>query len=343
MDIGIYDTAVLNGVVQSLRRTPTFILDTVFPDVMTEESEDIHFDVIDDKPRIAPFVSPLLEGKVVQSKGFKTHTFRPAYIKDKRIHNPEKALKRRAGERLTGGMTNEQRWQANIMSDLMDQEEMLTRRWELMGIDALLDGKTTVDGDGFDAMVVDFQRDPALTIQLAGAAQWGETGVQPLDNIEVWMEQVLQVAGAGITQIVMDPKAWRLFRDDPDARDALDTRRGSRSTAEIGPQVPIEGVQRKGDFGEITFSVYGGYYQDPATGALAPYLPANTVLGLSPQVEGVRQFGAIIDEAAGLQAREMFAKSWAQQDPSVRYLLMQSAPLMVPYRPNASFCASVRA
>ena len=58
--------------------------------------------------------------------------------------------------------------------------------------------------------------------------------------------------------------------------------------------------------------------------------------------EGVRAYGAIRDEDAGFQALPYFAKSWKENDPSVRYLLMQSAPLTVPYRINASFCATVR-
>lgn len=30
-----------------------------------------------------------------------------------------------------------------------------------------------------------------------------------------------------------------------------------------------------------------------------------------------------------------------EEDPSVRWLLLQSAPLVVPYRPNATFCATI--
>ena len=37
-----------------------------------------------------------------------------------------------------------------------------------------------------------------------------------------------------------------------------------------------------------------------------------------------------------------FSKSWTEPDPAVRYLLMQSAPLPVPYRINASLGATVR-
>lgn len=59
------------------------------------------------------------------------------------------------------------------------------------------------------------------------------------------------------------------------------------------------------------------------------------------QLLGYQAFGAIRDEAAGYQAMSFFPKSWVEQDPAVRYLMLQSAPLVVPYRPNASLAATV--
>ena len=48
----------------------------------------------------------------------------------------------------------------------------------------------------------------------------------------------------------------------------------------------------------------------------------------------------IMDEKAAFKALRYFSKSWLEEDPAVRWLLMQSAPLVVPYRPNASLCAT---
>ena len=60
------------------------------------------------------------------------------------------------------------------------------------------------------------------------------------------------------------------------------------------------------------------------------------MVGLS-DIGGVRGFGAIRDKRAGLQALEVFSKMWEEEDPSVEYLMSQSAPLMVPRNPNATF------
>jgi len=61
----------------------------------------------------------------------------------------------------------------------------------------------------------------------------------------------------------------------------------------------------------------------------------------SRQIEGYRAFGAIRDEAAGFQAVPYYVKSWLEEDPAVRFIMMQSAPLVVPYRVDASLCATV--
>jgi hypothetical protein len=81
---------------------------------------------------------------------------------------------------------------------------------------------------------------------------------------------------------------------------------------------------------------------DPDTGSEVPIIPDGWVILVAQNgLLGTRHFGAIRDEQAGFQAREFFSKSWAVEDPPVRFLMMQSAPLIVPYRPNASMAVKV--
>jgi hypothetical protein len=56
---------------------------------------------------------------------------------------------------------------------------------------------------------------------------------------------------------------------------------------------------------------------------------------------GVRAFGAIQDVTAGNAAVPYYSTSKIEFDPSAIILLMQSAPLIVPTRVNASFSATV--
>lgn len=50
------------------------------------------------------FVSPLVEGKLVESRKYQTNTFKPAYIKDKRAPDLRKPIRRQIGERIGGNI-----------------------------------------------------------------------------------------------------------------------------------------------------------------------------------------------------------------------------------------------
>lgn len=335
----IFTTGVLVRVVRELPQPAPFILNSFFREEQTEASEEIHFDVDTSKPRLAPFVSPLLPGKIVESRGQRTSTFKPAYVKDKRAFNPDRPLKRAIGERIGGGFTPEQRIQLALASDLQDQLDMLTRRQEVMAVEALRTGKVTVAGDGYPSVVVDFDRHADLTKALLTTARWGESGVSPLDDIEAWGLEVTKQSGATPNQIVMDVKAWQLFSADAKVQKLLDRFRGKD---QLAPTVAGQGGSYMGNIGTSDIWVYAGWYAHPDTGTLTPYLPDYTVIMTSQDLEGARAYGAIRDEEAGYQAMPYFAKSWVEKDPGTRILLMQSAPLPVPYRVNASLCATVR-
>jgi hypothetical protein len=339
--VNIYTTAFLNGVVDSLLRPPSFLLDLFFPNVVTSEQEEIKFDVADGKRRIAPFVHPLKEGKVVESLGYKTNTFTPAYIKDKRVFDPSKALKRRAGERIGGDLSNMDRARANLAVALEDQLGMLTRRLEVMAAEVLRSGKATITGEGFPGVVVDFGRAVGHTITLGAGSKWGDAGVKPLNNLEDWALTVAQASGATVTDVLFTVGAWRKFRESTDAQNAIDTQLGQLANFQI-PIASVEGLEFKGTIGGKRLWVYTGWYVDPQTGTEVAIIQDGWVILVAQNgLLGTRHFGAIRDEQAGFQAREFFSKSWFVEDPPVRFLMMQSAPLIVPYRPNASMAVQV--
>ena len=335
----IFSTGVLARVIAELPAPAPFILNSFFRDLQTETSEDIHFDVANGRRRLAPFVAPIVAGKVVQSKGFKTGTFKPAYVKDKRVFDSSRPFKRAIGERIGGELSPAQRQQALLAGDLQDQLEMLSRRQEVMAVEALRTGKVTVVGEEYPAVVVDFGRHADLTKALAAGARWGEAGVDPLEDVNEWSMLVTQHSGAAANTLVMDVKAWQLFSAAPSVQKLLDRFRGNDK---LNATVVGEGGRYMGNIGDFDIWVYAGWYEDPETEALVPYLPDYTVLITSPDLEGARAYGAIRDEEAGFQAVPYFSKSWVEKDPAVRILLLQSAPLPVPYRVNASFSAKVR-
>jgi Phage major capsid protein E len=334
----LFSTNTMLAVVNSLVATPQFFLDRYFPQMQTETTEEIHFDVIDKTRRLAPFVSPVVAGKVVQSQGFTTKTFKPAYIKDKRVFDGNRPFKRSAGEPIGGSLDPMNRRLALVASELQDQYDMVNRRLEVMAAEALRTGAVTITGDQYPTQNVSFSRSAGNTVVLAGAARWNQAGVNPLDSLQDWSQIVLQKVGAMPMDVTMTVDAWKVFRENSFVKQRLEKFNGASPIVQDA-QV-VEGGVFMGNIDGYNIFVYSGWYLDD-TNTEQPILPSGTVLMCGAQLQGVRAFGAIRDEQAGFQALPYYPKSWLEEDPSVRYLLMQSAPLIVPTRVNVSFAATV--
>ena len=85
-------------------------------------------DVDAGKRRIAPFVSPLVAGKPVESRRIATTEFAPAYIKDKRALDPMRPVMRALGERIGGVLSAADREMANLAFEMEDQVQMVQRQ-----------------------------------------------------------------------------------------------------------------------------------------------------------------------------------------------------------------------
>lgn len=344
----IYSLGYLNGVVLSLKRTPAFLLNNFFRQVVMAEQDTVYFDVETDgtKRRLAPIVHPLVPGKLVESQGYETKSIKPAYVKDLRVHDATRPFKRAIGETIGTGstLTNAQRAELAIRADLRDQVDMLTRRQEVWASQILRTGTLSMNmlmPDGAEkAITLNFGRHADLTINLGSGTYWGESGVEPIANLEEWSLDVLQKSGSSVRTIVMDPAAWTVFRNSALLSKKLDLLRVKSGEIDLG-SLP-DHIQYKGNDGTFDYWVYADWYLADGASTETEMLPRGTVLGIG-DIMGVRHFGAIKDERAGFQAMEYFSKSWLIEDPSVRNLLMQSAPVLAPYRPNAGFCANVLA
>lgn len=341
MALDIFTTGVLMRIVAPLEIDPAaFFLNRFFATEQVEESEEIHFDVTDEQPRISPFVSPLKAGRIVEHEGYTTNTFKPAYVKDKRMWDPDAPIKRVPGEQPLGSLSADERMRRLLAQTLANQNRMLTRREEVMASEILRTGKVTISGEGFDDVVVDFGRAAALTVaDLTGTDKWSDTtGSDPVGDIETWAGLIQSNGGGIATDVIMAPDVWAVFRQNTKVTDLMETRRGSVSRGELGP-LDARRVRQPATVGDFTIWVYQDTYIDD-TGTAGYMMPSGSVILINgADLEGVRHYGMVKDYAANHRAQRVFVKSWVEEDPSRRLLLMQSAPLVVPYRPNASlFC-----
>lgn len=346
----IYDTNVLIQVVPNLKVAQQFLLDKFFPNIVTSDTEKVSIDIDVGKRRMAPFVSPLVEGKLVEQRRYQTNEFTPAYIKDKRAPDLLKPVRRMIGERIGGELSGEEREMANLYAEMADQVDILNRRLEWMAAQALQTGQLTVEGDGFELVTIDFGRDSSLTQALTGNAQWvaanvapatGSPTASPTQNINTWQQQILKASGAKVTDIVFSSSAWEGFKLDPALKGAIIFPSLNPSGNIVDPGARIEqGAVYMGHWGQYDLWVYNDWFVDENNEEL-PMIADGSVIMSGPNLMGTRAFGMIKDPAFNYQALPYAPKTWVQEDPAQRYILMQSAPLVIPSRVNASLCATV--
>lgn len=303
--MNIYDTNVLIQVVPNLMTSQNWLLDKFFPNITESDTEEVSIDVDVGLRRLAPFVSPLVEGKLVESRKFQTNSFKPAYIKDKRAPDLRKPIRRQIGERIGGQYSAAEREMLNLQFELTDQIDMINRRLEWMAASALQTGTVTVTGEGYETQVVDFGRSSDLTITLSGADKWPETveagknNTKPTDDIEDWSQRMLKESGAVATDIVFTTKSWKAFRLDTSVKDSAITFPAlSPFGNQINPGTQIKtGAVYKGRWGNYDLWVYNDWFIDPLDGKEKPMIADGSVIMSGADLMGTRAFGAIIDPA----------------------------------------------
>lgn len=344
----LYDLTTLLEVLR-VQKTPTNFWLQFFPRQINFETQEIAFDKVwGDDRGLAPFVVPNVQGRVLGLEGYETVSFKPAYVKPKYVVDPNMVIERQPGEALgTGSMSIEARRNAVIGEITRRIKLLCANRNEWLAARAIIDGQVIIKGEDYPETLVNFRRDPSLTGTLTGAARWSEATATPLDDLKLMRQNANSLSGARITKHVFGADAWDLFAARVDLKELMDTRYGGLDTNVTRMTDGYEGLEYMGVIqglngaGRIEAWVNTSKFIDPETKLEQFHLDQDTVVGVSDMVQGVRCFGAIKDKAARYRALEIFMKNWENEDPSVEYLLGQSAPLMVPKQSNATFSLKV--
>lgn len=349
MSVSMYSTQELIQVQQRLQNLPDGFWRNRYTRVITSDREEILFELADiDNRKLAPFVSPNVQGRVMRGQGYAARTFRPAYTKPKHVIDPTKAIPRMMGEPIMGGMSMQARFDAHVANALRLELEAIQRLWDWMAARATIDGFVIVVGDDYPETMVDFGRDPSLTVTLSGAAVWSATGTaDPLQDLADANDAAFQLGNSPITDLVFGITAYSNFIKNPAVKELLSTlTRASNAEFATIPLIQNQNYQNMGFIdspsgGRFNLWRYSNWYSAVnSAGALTveQFLDPEYVVGLGPGLDGTALFGAIMDYDANFRAEAaVFPKMWVEKDPSVVYTMSQSAPLFAPLNPNNSF------
>lgn len=314
-----------------------FLLNFFSSEHVTDD-ENINFDKIDPDNRIAIFVNPRRPGEVMKTRGFKVASYKPGYIKDKMLIEPQHVFNRRAGEPMYSPMSNAERYAATLVDLALKQRERLYRRLELMAGQFLLSGKYNMTGVDLD-VEVDFDRAAENTITLTTTDRWlsANTEVSPFNDIDTW----INLATQPIRTMVIGKHAWKRLKADPlfDKLVYIDVHTRGSVSMQVGPkQKDPNGVIFRGVMPStgIEIYTYTGTYTDPATGNETQYVADDAVLLIPDARFGYQCFGRIWDDEANYSGMPYFFKNWSEKDPGTPVIMLQSAPMLAHTKINST-------
>jgi hypothetical protein len=218
---------------------------------------------------------------------------------------------------------------------------MISRREEWMAAQQLVNGYVDVVGDGVNYRI-DLNLDPNHKIVLAGSDMWSDSASTPNEDLAAWARLISKDAGISANTLIGNSLTIGTYLKHPAVKDALNTRRIDLGL--IKPEDLGDGVSY---FGQIVVDgkvldvySYDEWYVDD-NGEEMSMLPDGQVVLTSTKADFRRHYGAIRDKKAGYVAMPRFPKTWEQEDPSMEFLMVQSAPLPAAHQIDAIVTAKV--
>jgi hypothetical protein len=352
MSVDLYEPRRMLTALEQRKIPFSFFLDTFFreEDVSMEDAIDIDIDRGGQRI-MAAFVNPRLQGQLVERRGYRTRSYKPPYVKPKRVTTAEDALKRQMGEvMVNSGVSPAARAAKLVGKDLGELDDMIWRREEWMAACAVQTGVIEVEGEGVKDEI-DFDMLDTHKIVLSGTARWSQgTTASPLKNLRSWSVDIIQEDSGLVPGIaIFGRNSWDDFMSCDEIVGASSGHKSlfDMRAIDVGRIDPTPlaagGVTYQGYLKELNLDLYtyaGKFWNDSTKTSEWLMHPDKVLVGCT-DARCIRHYGVIKDLDSLIPVRR-FPKTWIEKDPSVRMLMVQSAPLIANHQPDAFVCATVR-
>ena len=178
---------------------------------------------------------------------------------------------------------------------------------------------------------------------------WGASAAKPLDNLEDWVDQVLENGFANVDHVVMGKTALRNFLADTNVQNMLDNRRIELGI--INPKDLPNGARYIGHLSKPSLDIYtyGEVYMDDWTDPSAPVtkrlVDDNKIALLPSNPNFMRAYGLtsyIDDTKRTITAQtNRLLRTYVKHGPDRMILELQTRPLTIPDKVDSWLVAEV--
>jgi hypothetical protein len=286
-----YETKTMLAPFEQGPLVPSFLRDTFFTGRDYPMTPLIEFDFRRGRRKMAPFVAPLVGGKLMERQGFETRFFRAPRIAPVRALRTPDLEARLPGETIYSQRSPADRAVELLAEDSIFCDEAISRREEWMCRNVLVNGAITVTADSGYQMVVDYTQSSAgaANNHYLPAVKWDQTGSDPLADLEAARLATIRDSGIAPDVALFGVNAAKVFIRNAEVAVLLDKLRFSIAT--IQPIIDSNSVVRFGRVPGLELYEYAEYFEDDL-GTIFPMLPDNFVMLLSTKVPNKIVYGA---------------------------------------------------
>jgi hypothetical protein len=269
----------------------SFLRDTFFGAREFAQTPVIEFDFRRGRRKMAPFVAPLVGGKLMERQGFETRFFRAPRIAPVRALRTPDLEARMPGETIYSARSPADRAAELLADDAVFCDEAITRREEWMCRQVLVNGKITVTADTGYQMVIDYTESSAGAANNhdVPATKWDAAGSDPLADLETARLNTIKASGIAPNVALFGVNAAKVFIRNSQVSALLDNTRFQLAT--VAPIIQDDAVVRIGRVPGLELYEYAEYFEDDA-GTIFPMLPDNFVMILSTEAANKIVYGA---------------------------------------------------
>lgn len=337
----LLDESQLAIVNNKTKPVDNWLLDTFFGRKVSFNGKDaVPLDELETSQPLAPFVSPMAQGKPIIAKGdFERKYVKAAYLKPAGIVTPDTVYDtsllvalREAGiiGRSNGMLSKQEQLRVAQIGTFNHLRQSIVNRKTLMAADILTTGSTVCVGDDYPSYLVEFGRDPAL--DFTPKINWNEANAKIVTDIETMNDLLIEKGGSSASTALMSSAVFNTVSKNAEFKERFREPLASTAPSPFAPSFNRSDVpQYRGELGGIQFWTYDLSHRLNGTAqrfinAKGFYLISDTQ-GYQAQCEikHLDVFG---------QALEFYDYQIIEKDPSAIKLITESSPLILPSNPN---------
>lgn len=356
--MSLYDTLTMLTAIQQMQPVTTFLRDRYAP---TNPQQDIFstkkviVDYRKGTQKLAPVVAPRRGGITVTRDSFKTTEWEPPKVAPQRPLFSDDLQQRGFGEAFMSGLTPEQREGALLGQDLIELDEMTSRREEFMVAQMLCGNGYTLrqyadeyGGKKYEEFKISFFEGNTNSAVYAPAKKWNADGAAIYADLGKMVDMRTK-DGQASSDLLLDPESADVLINDTGIQKLLDIRR--LTVGDLTPQDSTtlpEGVAVYGTLSVhghmLTIYSYSGSYTDESTKESKQFLPRGTCVVTAPASLHT-MYGAVTqiedDGHFHTYAGSRVPKVLINKSDDIRTLRLTSCPLVAPVKFNPGTFAQV--